>query len=157
ELAHRILGVDPHLDRMPGPRDVLLREPQRQTGGDLYLLLDQVDAGARLGDRVLDLQPCIDLEKVEVAFAEDELDGAGVHVAGGSRRLQSGIAHRRADLGRDSRRWRLFHDLLVAALDRALALAKVHSIAVAVADDLDLDVPRLAHIALDVDRRIAEG
>jgi hypothetical protein len=44
----------------------------------------------------------------------------------------------------------------MAALDRTLALAQVYCVAVAVADDLDLDVPRLAHVALDVDRRIAE-
>jgi len=42
------------------------------------------------------------------------------------------------------------------ALDRAFALAQVDGVAVAVADDLDLDMPRLADVALDVDRRIAE-
>ena len=45
----------------------------------------------------------------------------------------------------------------MAALDRALALAQVHRVAVAVADDLDLDVPRVADIALEVDRRVASS
>src|SRR5260370_28183858 len=105
---------------------------------------------------MLDLEPRVDFEEVELAVAEDELHRAGIDIArrpGGSQRS---LAHCRADLGGDCRRRSLFHDLLMAPLDRTLALAEVDRIALAVTNDLDLDVPRLAHLPLDVDRRIAK-
>ena len=101
---------------------------------------------------MLDLESRVDLEEIELAVAEDELNRSRVDVAGGARGPDGGFAHRRPDLWRDCGRGRLFHDLLMAALDRAFALAQVHSVAVAVADDLDLDVARLANVALQVDR-----
>src|SRR5690242_2363245 len=45
----------------------------------------------------------------------------------------------------------LFDNLLVAALDRALALAEMYDVPVAVAQHLDFDVPRLFDIFLDED------
>ena len=42
-------------------------------------------------------------------------------------------------------------------LDRALALAEVHHVAVMVADDLELDVARVLEVLLDVDVAVAEG
>ena len=45
----------------------------------------------------------------------------------------------------------------MAALDRALALAEVHDVAVVVAEDLELDVARVLEILLDVDVAVAEG
>src|SRR5690606_41950353 len=56
-----------------------------------------------------------------------------------------------------ARRGRLFDDLLVATLHRAVALAQVHYIAVVVGDDLELDVARLLEELLHVDLRIAES
>jgi hypothetical protein len=74
-----------------------------------------------------------------VVVVDEELDGAGRLVAEGAGEGEGGLAHRPA--GRvDDRRGRLLDDLLVAALDGALALAEVHEVAVAVAEDLDLDV-----------------
>jgi hypothetical protein len=62
----------------------------------------------------------------------------------------------RALVGEDRRR-RLFDQLLVAALDRALALAEVHHVAVVVAEDLELDVARPLDVLLDVHVADAEG
>ena len=45
----------------------------------------------------------------------------------------------------------------MAALDRALPLAEVHDIAVRIAEDLHLDVPRLGEVALEEDSGITEG
>ena len=45
----------------------------------------------------------------------------------------------------------------MAPLDRALALAEVHHVAVVVADDLELDVARVLEVLLDVDVAVAEG
>jgi len=43
------------------------------------------------------------------------------------------------------------------ALDRAFTLAQVNGVAMAVANNLDLDVPRFADVAFQVDGRVAEG
>ena len=57
-------------------------------------------------------------------------------------------------LGRVERgRRRFLEDLLVAALQRAVALAEMDRIALAVAEHLDLDVARLVQILLHVDCR----
>jgi hypothetical protein len=52
---------------------------------------------------------------------------------------------------------RLLDDLLVAALDRALALAEVRVVAVAIGGDLDLDVARPLAVPLHVHVGVAEG
>ena len=62
----------------------------------------------------------------------------------------------RAQLGRDRRRRRLLEHLLVAALQRAVALAEVDRGAVAVGQHLDLDVARILDVLLDVDRGVGE-
>ncbi len=46
--------------------------------------------------------------------------------------------------------------LLVAALDRAVALGQVDHVAVLVGQHLDLDVARVFEVALDVDPRVGE-
>src|SRR6202162_6095088 len=156
EPSQRILGVDAHLDGVSSPAHIALREAQLQPGRDADLLFDDVDARHRLRDGMLDLEPGVDLEEVELSVAEDELHRAGVDVARGRSGSDRGFAHRRAQVRGDRRRRRLFHDLLVPALNRALALAQVHRIAMAVADDLDLDVARLSYVPLQVYRRVAE-
>ena len=50
----------------------------------------------------------------------------------------------------------LLDHLLVAALDRAVALAEVDHVAVAVGEHLHLDVARVVQIALEVDRGVGE-
>ena len=52
-------------------------------GRDVQLRLDQVEVGGHLGDRVLDLQPGVDLEEGERPLARvvEELDRAGAAVA----------------------------------------------------------------------------
>ena len=44
----------------------------------------------------------------------------------------------------------------MAPLDRALALAEVHDVAVMIADDLELDVPRALQVFLEIDIAVAE-
>ena len=64
---------------------------------------------------------------------------------------------RLALLGVEGGRGRLLHDLLVAALQRAVALAQVDGVALAVAEHLDLDVARLGEVLLEIDAVVAEG
>ena len=57
----------------------------------------------------------------------------------------------------EQRARRFLDDLLVAALDRAFALAQMDDMAVLVAQHLDLDVARIGDEFLDEDAVVAEG
>ena len=74
----RILGVEAHLDRM-----ARRRRPRRDrlADGDPDLVGDEVAAGHELGDRVLDLDPGVQLEEEELAARDEELGRAGAPVA----------------------------------------------------------------------------
>jgi hypothetical protein len=58
-------------------------------------------------------------------------------------------------VGVEHRRWGFFKQLLVAALDRAVALAQVQH-RLAVGQHLDLDVADVAQVLFDVDRVVTE-
>ena len=136
-----VLGVDAALEGVAGQDDVLLGEGEGLARGHVDLLLDEVAAAHELGDPVLHLDPGVHLHEVVVAVGvEQELDGARVHVLDGGRGLDRRPPHAAAQLLREDGRGRLLDELLVAALDRALALAQVHDVALAVRHDLDLDV-----------------
>ena len=100
----RILGVDAALDRMAALRELVLRPRQRSARRDGQLRANEVDAGDRFGDRMLDLQPRVHLEEVEArvvaAAFEQELDRARVAIAGRARRRDRGFAHARAQVRR---------------------------------------------------------
>ena len=69
------------------------------------------------------------------------------------RLLAHGFAGRVADKGR----WRFFNHFLVTALNRALALVQINHIAMAVAQDLDFNVPWLFYKFLDEHAVIAKA
>ena len=146
-----------------GGRDRVLLQAevgQRRAARDAQLRLDQVDAGHLLGDGVLDLQAWVGLDEGEVALVpliDQKLEGAQAQVVdgGGHAHGRGGdpIARRVAQPGAG----RQLDDLLVAALQAALALAQVRDAALAVADDLHLDVPRPRDQPLHEDGVVAEG
>ena len=153
-----ILGVDAQLDRVTARLAVLgVIERERLARGDPDLLAHEIEAGDQLGHRVLDLEARVHLHEVEAAVGvEQVLHRADVRVADRLDRLDRRGLHLLARrLGQRGAR-RLFDHLLVAALDRALALAEVRVVAVLVADDLDLDVARLLAVPLHEHLGIAE-
>ena len=105
---------------------------------------------------MLDLQPGVHLDEVELAVLVEELDGPGAGVVDLRHRLGADPPDPEPGAGVDHRRRRLLEHLLVPALQRAVALAEVHGAAPAVAEDLHLDVPRLAEVLLEVDLVVAE-
>ena len=158
ELAVRVLRVDAALDRPAVLLDVLLAQRQPLAGGDADHRLDEVDAGRELRHRVLDLEPRVHLEEIEIALAiDDELDGARGAIADRARDRERLLAHGAAGLGIEEGARRLLDDLLVPALDRAFALAEMDEVAVGVAQDLDLDMARLLDVFLEEDPVVAEG
>ena len=84
-----------------------------------------------------------------VRARDNQLDRAGTVIADRPRQRDCLLAHRFAHFGRDEGRRRFLDHFLVAALDRAFAFAEVEDVAVLVAQDLDLDVPRLLDELLD--------
>src|SRR5437867_52862 len=106
---------------------------------------------------MLDLEPRVHLEKVEVARGvHEELQRPRVDVPDRSRPRDRGARETVFDRRRQIRRGGLLDELLMAALDRALALVKVDGRQLAVAEHLDLDVARAIEVALDVDVAPAE-
>jgi hypothetical protein len=112
---------------------------------------------------MLDLQARVDLHEVEpgrlsvfVRF-DDELHGAGVDVVDRARGGDGGRAHFEAPFGRQHGRGRFLEHLLVAALRGAFALVEVDHVAVRVAEDLDFDMARVVHVALEQHAVAAEG
>src|SRR5881398_680143 len=120
------------------------------------LLVDEVDSRDELGDGMLDLDATVQLEEEEVTALEHELGRAGAAVADraceGSRRVAEGDTERLVEGGRR----RLLEHLLVAALDRALALAERDHRTVSVAEQLHLHMPRPLDVALAEDTVVAE-
>ena len=74
-----------------------------------------------------------------------------------ARRVDDGAAELAPHLVGDRDRRAFLEQLLVAALDRALALAEMDDGAVVIAEDLELDVARVLDVLLDVDVADAEG
>src|SRR5690606_19075491 len=124
------------------PRNTAFRSADGEAVEDVDLRLDDVDAGHLLGDRMLHLDARIDLDAVELPAIGvlEELDGAGADIMRLARDLQSVAAEFLALCVREIGSRRPFHDLLVAALDRAVALEQVDGIAVGVAEYLHLDM-----------------
>ena len=150
EVAERVFSVETRLDGPALQLHVLLLERQLAARRHADHQLDQVEAGDQLGHRMLDLQARVHLEEVELAvLVDDELDGAGALVFDCLGQRDGLLAHSLARLGVEERARRLLDHLLVAALDRALALPEIDAVAVAVGDQLDLDVARLFDILLD--------
>ena len=78
-------------------------------------------------------------------------------VADGLRRADGDGADRCAQVRRHAGRGRFLDHFLVAALERAIALAEMNDVAVCVGEHLDLDVAGLGDVALDQHVRIAEA
>src|SRR4030095_5725429 len=81
---------------------------------------------------------------------------ARVGVLHGFGRVDHGAPDLAPQLLAQRRRRRLLDQLLMAPLDRALALAEMNDRAVVIAEDLELDVARRLDVLLDVDVRHAE-
>src|SRR4051812_206121 len=110
-----------------------------------------------LGDRVLDLEPGVHLQEVKAPVTvQHELDGARSGVADRPAGRDGRGGQRVAKIVVDGRGRALLHDLLVAALDRALALEQVDHVAVGVTEDLDLDVPGVGDEPLQEHGAVAE-
>ncbi len=158
EAACRILGINAGFDRPAVEPDILLGKRQLFARGNAQHQLDEIEPGHQFGDRMLDLQPCVHLEEVEISPAiDDKLHGPGRAVSDSLRQCHRLPSHRLARRHVEKRARRLLDHFLVAALDRALALAEIDDVAVGVAEHLDFDMPRLFDVLLNEDAIIAKA
>src|SRR5204862_1457487 len=158
ESREGILGRDPALDRHALPGDLVLREPERLTSRDPELQRDEVEAGDHLGDGVLDLQARVHLEEVEVPnWVHQELDRAGVDVPRAFGNPHGSSAELGAQIFSDARPGGFLDQLLMAPLDRAVALAEPDDVSLTVGEDLHLDMARVPDLPLQVERGRSEG
>ena len=165
EVVGRVLGRHAALEgeaalghlRLRGDPDLRVVEPVAL--GDQELGPDQVQAGDRLGHRMLNLDTRVHLDEVPLLGVDvhQELDRARVVVADGLAELQGRGAEGGPEvLGEADGGGDLDH-LLVAPLDRAVPLVQVDDPAVLVAQELDLDVLGPGDEALEEDVGAAEG
>src|SRR5262245_37597194 len=89
---------------------------------------DAVRTRDELGDRVLDLDPPVQLEKEEVLALDHELHGARTQVADRAREADCGLDDSRPQSSADPGRRGLLEHLLMAALDRALTLEELRDV-----------------------------
>ena len=151
-----MLGVDAAFNRRAEESDVVLRDGKRRTRRNLDLLIDDVNSGDHLGDRMLDLHPRVHLDEEELPVLVQELDRSGADVAKFSHGLGDNSADAVALFRVQSRGGTFLPYLLVATLKRAVALAKVNGAALRVAEHLNFDVTRLGEVFLQIYGIIAE-
>jgi hypothetical protein len=124
------------------------------------LLFDDVDPGDQLGNRVFHLETGVHLQEIEIfVLVDQELNGAGVDVTDGGGGFAGHGPHAPAQVVVvvDEWRRRLLEQFLVAALERAFALAQRDDAAELIGQKLNFDMPGAGNELLQVDRAIAKG
>ncbi len=155
----RVFRQDAGLDGVAANFDVFLLRQCPASRRDVELHLDQVGVRDLFRDRMFDLDAGVDLHEGELLPVDvvEKLDGSSIPI--GDRRQQADGRCMQAgtDLFGQDRRGSFLDHLLVAPLDRTIALAEVHDASRAVAHHLDFEVARLLDVGLDVQRVIAKG
>ena len=79
---------------MAGERHLFLRDRQLFAGGDAQLPGDKVEAGDGFGDRMLDLNARVHLEKIKrTGCGQQKLDRTGAAIIDGARGFDGSVAH----------------------------------------------------------------
>src|SRR5258705_2686324 len=130
---------------------------ERAACGELYLELDEIDAGDFFSDSVLELEARVRFDNREGRFVvvvrrdiDQELEGAEIVIANFLRHAHRGRGQSIAQRKREARTRRDLDDFLIAPLDAALALPEMTGAGRLVADDLHFYVTRARHQLLDV-------
>ena len=106
---------------------------------------------------MLDLDTCVHFHEIKTTLLiQQKFDGADPFIIDALGGLDRHLPHLPAQFFIKDRRWGLLQQFLVTALDAAIAFAQMDRVSLAVADDLELDVPRILDIFLDIDRVVAE-
>ena len=152
----RVFSVDPALQRVTVNVHVRLGEGQLVAGGNAQHLFEDVDASDHLGYRVLYLHTSVHLDEVEATVLVQELESTRAAVVD----VNAGLDATGQNFGAcgfvDARCWRFFQYFLVTTLQRAVAVAQMDRIALAVGKNLNFHVTRVGQVFFQVDHRVAE-
>src|ERR1700675_2399533 len=151
-----MLGVYAAFNRRPKETNVILRDGKRGSRGNLDLLIDDVNSGDHFGDRMLDLHPCVHLNEEELPVFIEDRDRSSADIAQLSHGLGDNSADAVALFWVQSRGGAFLPYFLVATLKGAVALAKVNSVPLRVAEHLNFDVAWLGEVFLQIYGIIAE-
>ena len=164
EVVLRILRGNPALHREARAmhrrlvRNIDFRILQPVTAGNLQLAAHDIDPGDLLGYRVLDLDPGVDLDEIDVLFpVHQEFDRAGIAVSDMPRDGQGMIVQRLASLLTQPGAGRHLDHFLESPLDGAVPFEKVNQVSVVVAEHLDFDVFRRLDEFFQENRVVPEG
>ena len=163
KAARRLLRVKARFNRPTGHPDLILAQRQSLARRNAHLPLNQIKPGDRFGDRMLNLQPCVHLHEPKpispqpCAGIGDEFDGARSDIGHGVRGFHGGGAEDLAGLLVEAGRGGLLDHLLMAALQRAVALEQMNDMAVRITEDLNLEVTWGLDIFFEQHAVIAKG
>ena len=156
EAGLRVLGAQPHLDRVAGSGRRLAGEAAAPR--HVHLQLHEVEPGGDLRDAVLHLEPRVGLEEPEVLAGGivEELHGRGPHVPRGPDEARRRLPHRRLSHRGKARHRRFLDELLVAPLDGRLARGQRPHAAPRVAHHLHVHLADALEAPLQEDGGLAE-
>ncbi len=160
EIAARVLGIEPCLNRVPLRLQTRGEFLQRREGARRQFdhPAHQIHTPDLLGHAVFDLQTGVHLKEIELlrSAVVDEFDRAGGAVTDRFRELDSSFAQGGRHAVRQIGRGRFFEYLLVAPLHRTVAHAERDRVAAAVAEYLHFQMPRPLDVLFEEHARIAE-
>ena len=149
-----MLGANAALNSVPAQSERFALDGHVAAGRNQNLVLHQVQHRHHFRNRMLHLNARVHLQEVEVAlFVHQQFDGARAGVSDFLKRLDNLVADALPGLRINLGGWRLLHQLLMPALNGALALAQVDDAAVVVAQDLKLDMPGRADVLFQINIR----
>jgi hypothetical protein len=141
---------------MTAESQITLPEAKLLAGSNADLLGNKIDAGDLFSDRMLDLDAGVHLDEVELVVLVEEFEGARTTVIDPPTRFGTTLTDAHDVPGSDAGGRRLLDDLLVATLHRAIAFAEIDRIPEAVGQYLNLHVPRVLEVFLQIDVGVAE-
>ena len=105
---------------------------------------------------MFDLQARVRFDEKEIIAGKQKFKSAQIAIVHRARQGNSGLGQLIAQIASQAGGGSHFHQLLMAALDRALPLAEMADGAAAVADDLNFHMPGLFQQAFDKDIAVTE-
>ncbi len=158
KITRWVFGKHPAFNRAAFQMHVGLTGRQFLAGSRADHLFDEVDAGDKFGHRMLDLQPCVHFEEIEIlVFANYKFDRAGRIVVDRLCQRNRPFAQLAARFLVDERRGSFFDYFLMAALEGTFAFAKMDDVSALVTQYLYFDVARIGDKFFDEDPAFAES
>ena len=112
----RVLSVDSTLDRVTVKLNIILGDRQRLPTSNQQLLLDDIDTRDHFGHRVFHLYSSVHFNEEKLLVFIQKLKGTSTSVAHIDTGFDASLTDFGTQLGRNTRRWCLFKNLLVTTL-----------------------------------------